>query len=208
MAKPVYWPAGTTGGEANPQARKWRINAVSPLERDAKEFATLAHAAAGNTRKFVGGPYIAHPAEVVSILRRYTDDPATLAAGWLHDVKDDAGITHDELCCRFGVEVAEIVEALSADVTMVKLPRRERVAIAIAKLSVATAKAHNVRAADIISNSRSIAQRDPRFARTYLPEKAGTLLVATLAFPDLLAEAWCVVHNAAQSLSPELKIPA
>lgn len=179
---------------------------MSPLERDAKEFATQAHAAAGNTRKFVGSPYITHPAEVVSILRRYTDDPATLAAGWLHDVKDDAGITHEELCGRFGTEVADIVEALSADLAFAKLPRGERVAIAIAKLSAASGKAHNVRAADIISNSTSIAERDPRFARTYLPEKAKTLIVATLAIPALLAEARCIVLYAAQSLSPELAI--
>jgi (p)ppGpp synthase/HD superfamily hydrolase len=181
---------------------------VSPLERDAKQFATEAHAAAGNTRKFVGGPYIAHPAEVVAILRRFTDDPATLAAGWLHDVKDDAGISHHELCERFGAEVAELVEAVSMDRALAMLSRRERVALAIGKLSAAPGKAHSVRAADIISNSKNIAQRDPRFARTYLPEKADTLRVATRAHPDLLSEAWAVVRVAAKSLIPELEIPS
>lgn len=179
---------------------------MSPLEQDAKQFATEAHAAAGNTRKFVGGPYIAHPAEVVAILRRYTDDPATLAAGWLHDVKDDAGITHDALSNRFGAEVADLVEVVSLDMALAKLPRRERVAIAIGKLSAAPGKAHYVRAADIISNSKDIAQRDPRFARTYLREKADTLRVATRADSDLLAEAWEVVREAAKSLIPELVI--
>lgn len=179
---------------------------MSPLEQDAKQFATQAHAAAGNARKFVGGPYIAHPAEVVLILRRYIDDPATLAAGWLHDVKDDAGIFHHELCERFGAEVAELVEAVSMDRALAMLPRRERVALAIGKLSTAPSKAHSVRAADIISNSKNIAQRNPKFARTYLPEKADTLRVATRAHPDLLAEAWVVVIEAAKSLTPELVI--
>jgi (p)ppGpp synthase/HD superfamily hydrolase len=177
---------------------------MTPLERDAKQFATEAHASAGNTRKFVGGPYIAHPAEVVAILRRYTDDAATLAAGWLHDVKDDAGITHAELAQRFGDEVAELVEWVSADTATSHLPRRERVSIAVKKIGIAPGKAHLLRAADILSNSRDIAERDPGFARTYLPEKADTLRALSLAHPDLLAEAWGAVRNAGQSLTPEL----
>lgn len=181
---------------------------MTPLERDAKQYATEAHAAAGNTRKFIGGPYITHPAEVVSILRRYTDDPATLAAGWLHDLKDDAGISHAALVARFGDEVADLVEWVSADTATAHLPRRDRVTIAIAKIGFAPGKAHTLRAADILSNSRNIAERDPRFARTYLPEKAATLQVLSLAHPDLLAEAWAAVRNAGQSLTPELVFDA
>lgn len=178
---------------------------MSPLERDAELFATQAHNAAGNTRKFVGGSYISHPAEVVAILRRYTDDPATLAAGWLHDVKEDAGISHDELCARFGDEVAELVEWVSDGGAIAHLPRRNRVAIAITKLCAAPGKAQSVKAADIVSNCKNIAELDPRFARTYLPEKADTLRVLTLADPELLAEAWAVVREAGQSLTPEME---
>lgn len=181
---------------------------MTPLELDAMQFATEAHAAAGNTRKFVGGPYIAHPAEVVSILRRFTDDPATLAAAWLHDLKDDAGITHAELVSRFGFEVAQLVEWVSFDDEYAHLARRDRVARAIAKIGSAPSKAHSLKAADILSNSKNIVERDPRFARTYLPEKADTLRVLSLAHPDLLSEAWASVRNAGLSLNPELVFDA
>ena len=181
---------------------------MSFVEQDAQVFATEVHDAAGNMRKYVGGPYIVHPAEVVEILRRFTADIATLATAWLHDVKDDAGVTHSMLAARFGDEVASLVEWVSIDVGTQHLSRRERVERAILKIGIAPAKAQNVKAADTISNCKSISLLDPKFARTYLPEKARALSVMTAADPDLLAEAWSVVRQAAEVLSVKLHFVA
>ncbi|KZN20435.1 MULTISPECIES: hypothetical protein [Pseudomonas] len=80
---------------------------------------------------------------------------APLAAGWLHDVKDVAGIFHHELCERFGTEVAELVEAVNMDKAQAMLSRRERVALAIGKISAAPGKAHSVRAASAANGAQS-----------------------------------------------------
>ena len=60
----------------------------------ARVFATAAHAAVGQLRKYTFEPYIVHPAEVFAIVS--TVDGATeemMAAAWLHDTVEDTGVT-------------------------------------------------------------------------------------------------------------------
>ena len=53
----------------------------------------------------------------------------------------------------------------------------------------APAEAQTIKLADLISNSRSIMEHDPAFARTYLEEKRMLLEVMTKGDPGLYAEA-------------------
>ena len=160
------------------------------LEDRARTFATAAHAAVGQLRKYTHEPYIVHPAEVVQILksRGYTD-PAMVAAAWLHDVVEDTGVTLELVRAEFGDEVATLVGWL----TDVSRPdhgnRAARKAVDRAHTAAAPAAAQTIKCCDLISNTRSIVEHDPKFAVTYLAEKRQLLEVMTKADVSLLQQA-------------------
>src|SRR5215470_8652786 len=72
----------------------YRPQADADLVRRAFVFACEKHH--GQTRKS-GDPYITHPVEVTEILADLEMDEQTLAAGLLHDVVEDCGLTTEEL---------------------------------------------------------------------------------------------------------------
>ncbi len=80
------------------------------LVEDAYLFAKEKHN--GVTRKS-GEPYIQHPLEVAYILASLQGGPATLAAGFLHDVVEDTDTTIDDIKQRFGEDVAFLVDSLT-----------------------------------------------------------------------------------------------
>ena len=60
-----------------------------------------------------GEPYIQHPIEVAYILASLQGGPATLAAGFLHDVVEDTDTTVEDIKNRFGEDVAFLVDSLT-----------------------------------------------------------------------------------------------
>lgn len=125
----------------------------------------------GQTRKYTGEPYINHPAGVVDILASVTSDPATLAAGWLHDTIEDTGTTLDALARSFPPEVCELVDALTERPDRLRPGNRyHRKAQEAARLSRAPEKAQTIKYADLLDNGPSIVQHDPKFARVYVRE--------------------------------------
>lgn len=155
----------------------------------ARIFATAAHAACGQLRKYTYEPYIVHPAEVVSIVKTVEHTDEMLAAAWLHDVVEDTGVTLETVRVEFGAEVAELVGWL----TDVSRPdhgnRAARKAVDRAHSAAAPAAAQTVKLADLISNTRSIMAHDEKFAKTYLEEKRLLLAVMTKGDATLMAEA-------------------
>lgn len=144
----------------------------------ARLFATAAHAAVRQVRKYTGEPYIDHPAEVVQILIGLNDvTPAMIAAAWLHDVVEDTGVTLDLVREEFGGEIAKLVYGL----TDVSRPedgnRATRKAIDRAHTAAQCPRVKTIKLADLISNTRSIVARDPEFAKVYLAEKRELLEV-------------------------------
>ncbi len=79
--------------------------------REAFLFAALAHD--GQMRKQDGIPYIVHPFETAKILTQIHADETTLIAALLHDVPEDTDRTLEEIECRFGRQVAYIVEGIT-----------------------------------------------------------------------------------------------
>jgi (p)ppGpp synthase/HD superfamily hydrolase len=160
------------------------------IVRKAQVYAMAAHAAVGQKRKYTGEPYIVHPAEVARIVAGVPGaTPDMVAAAWLHDVVEDTDCTFTDVHVAFGADIAALVGWLT-DVSRPEDGNRAyRKAVDRAHTAEAPAEAQTIKLADLISNSRSIMEHDPAFARTYLEEKRLLLAVMTRGDAGLHAEA-------------------
>lgn len=93
------------------EARKYIHDPISltMIER-AANYASVHHA--GQFRRS-GEPYMVHCNSVAYILATLRVGPQTIAAGFLHDVIEDCGISHDELAAEFDNEIADLVESVT-----------------------------------------------------------------------------------------------
>ena len=159
----------------------------------ARVFATAAHAAVGQKRKYTFEPYIVHPTEVASIVASVSHTNEMLAAAWLHDTVEDTGVSIVDIQVEFGNEVASLVGWLT-DVSKPEQGNRAvRKAIDREHTARAPAAAQTVKLADLIANSRSILAHDTAFARVYLEEKRMLLEVLTRGDATLMAQARRIV---------------
>ncbi len=60
-----------------------------------------------------GDPYIIHPVAVASLLKEIGATPKVIAAGFLHDVVEDTGISLEQIENYFGNEVRGLVEGVT-----------------------------------------------------------------------------------------------
>ena len=162
----------------------------------ARVFATAAHAAAAQLRKYTNEPYIVHPNEVASIVDSVegaTDE--MVAAAWLHDVVEDTGVTIEVIRAEFGEKVAELVGWLTDVSRPEQGNRATRKAIDRAHTAMAPAEAQTIKLADLISNCSSIVEHDANFAKTYLEEKRLLLEVLTKGNRELWEKANAIVSK-------------
>ena len=168
--------------------------------KKAIEFATKAHE--GQIRKYTGEPYIVHPLEVSDIVSSVEHTEEMLMAAVLHDTVEDTDTTIQDIDREFGPVVAQLVDEL----TDVSKPedgnRATRKGIDRDHSAQASAQGQTIKVADLISNTSSITEHDPDFAKVYMKEKALLLQVLDLADKNLLKKAqkmldnWSVrVHN-------------
>ena len=80
---------------------------MTDLVSKAIVFSTEAHD--GMRRRKSEAPYVLHPMEVGAVIGTMTDDQEVIAAGILHDVVEDAGITIDKIGEMFGERVMALV---------------------------------------------------------------------------------------------------
>jgi len=80
------------------------------LVQRAYELAKIAHE--GQTRAS-GEPYITHCVAVARILSELRLDPATIAAGLLHDVVEDTILDIEDIKAEFGEEIANLVDGVT-----------------------------------------------------------------------------------------------
>jgi (p)ppGpp synthase/HD superfamily hydrolase len=154
----------------------------------AAAFAGMCHAR--QLRKYTGGLYIYHPAEVAEIVRSVPHDEAMLAAAWLHDVVEDCGITLPEIRLRFGMDVAKLVDELTNPPNIEGENRASRKARVLVRYTTASARACTIKLADIISNAPSIRHYDPKFWEVWGNEARHLYVVMSdRADPVLLAKA-------------------
>jgi len=153
----------------------------------AKLFATAAHGAIGQVRKYTGEPYVTHPIRVMNLVSTVIKDEKVLAAALLHDVIEDTAITKEDIALEFGVDVADMVVALSDPPKVEGGPNRKaRKAMDRDRLSKASASVQTVKVADMIDNTESIVAHDPKFSKVYLEEKRLLLQVLTKADAGLV----------------------
>ncbi len=121
--------------------------------RRAAEFAAKAHE--GALRKGSRIPYISHPMEVAMIVALMTDDKDLIAAAYLHDVIEDAGVTYQELEREFGSHIAQLVKKESEDKSKTWMERKQAT---IDRLAVAEKEDKILAFGDKLSNLRSTAK--------------------------------------------------
>lgn len=152
-----------------------------------KAFAAMMfarHAHRDQRRKYTNNPYIDHLAEVAGIVAA-TDIAGSsmdtiVSVAWLHDCIEDQRVDVYELATQFGQEIAQGVLLLSDLETNGN--RAERKAASRARLAAAPGWVQSIKCADLISNTSSIVQHDPKFAVTYLEEKR--LLLNAMIYAD------------------------
>ncbi len=100
-------------------------------------------------------PYVSHVAGVALLLARHGFDDEVCAAGALHDVLEDCGVTRDDVEARFGARVASLVVQVSEEDK--SLPWEARKAAYLDRFPREPWEAQAITLADKIDNLRSIA---------------------------------------------------
>lgn len=155
----------------------------------ALEFATLKHA--GQLRKYTYEPYIVHPIEVAELVRWAGGSDEDIATALLHDTVEDTDATNEDIVAMFGVGIAIKVWFLTDGIPMSAGSRKVRKKLEADRMVNAPAGVANVKVADFISNTKSIAKYDRGFARVYLLEKEYALTKLTHADSRL----WALAKN-------------
>jgi (p)ppGpp synthase/HD superfamily hydrolase len=132
-----------------------------------EQFATHWHG--DQVRKYTGEPYIEHCREIVEILKGVPHTEDMLAAAWLHDVLEDTECPMSAIAKEFGLTVLDMVYHLT-DCDKSNGNRAKRKAIDRERLGAASAEVQTIKLADLISNTKSIVEHDPKFAKVYLAE--------------------------------------
>ncbi len=126
---------------------------------DAIEFAAAKHSAQRRKDKDAS-PYINHPIALAALLARVAgiEDVTVLQAAILHDTIEDTDTSYAELAQRFGVEVADIVMAVTDDKELEKAQRKE---LQVERAAHASRDVALVKWADKICNLRDMTSAPP-----------------------------------------------
>lgn len=166
----------------------------------ARDFAHHVHRT--QKRKWTGDSYFVHLQEVAKLCEDRGLNPNVVAVAWLHDTIEDQPVTYDQIATEFGKEIADNVLALTNEPTIHGGPNRKARKIKdLERLAKASPDAQSVKCADLISNTSDIVKHNPKFARTYLPEKRAILIALTKADPVLRRMAWSSLIAAEEALA-------
>ena len=139
------------------QIESYNPNADLSVVVKAYNFAEMAHSNAQT--RFSGERYFIHPYNVALILADLHVDVQTIAAGLLHDVVEDTGITYNEIKREFGEEIANMVDGVTKLSKVKYRNKEERQAESLRKMIVAMSKDIRVviiKLADRLHNIRTL----------------------------------------------------
>lgn len=175
---------------------------MSPLLIAAQAVATVAHH--GQLRRYTERPYVTHPAAVAERMRLHDAVVELQAAAWLHDVVEDTAVTLDQLAAHFPPETVAAVDYMTERFTSSSYPgmnRAARKAAELERLAGGTPAQQSLKLADLIDNTGSIVERDPKFAAVYLPEKRALLDALDRAWSSMRNDAYDVLTSAERMLA-------
>ncbi len=154
------------------------LEKVSELQPDAdldlieRAYVYSARAHAGQVR-LSGEPYLSHPLEVAYILADMRLDPASVAAGLLHDVLEDTQARPEEIEELFGPVVKNIVSGVTKLSEVTFSSSQARQAESIRKMLLAMAddlRVILIKLADRLHNMRTLAFHRPEKRRAIARE--------------------------------------
>lgn len=134
-------------------------------------FAEKHHGQIHQVRKYTGEPYINHPMAVAALVDAVGGTDEMIAAALLHDTVEDTYATIDNIRLLFGDTVAEYVEWLTDISKPSDGNRAIRKKIDRDHIVNAPSEVKTIKLADLIHNTASIVEHDPKFAKIYLAEK-------------------------------------
>lgn len=182
---------------------------MQSLEERARRYATKAHAACDQRRKYTLEPYIVHPAAVVELVRGVCLVEEVLAAAWLHDTVEDTGSTIIDIEEHFGPDVAALVAMVTNPEQLPGTNRMNRKRAHFLHTANASGEAQTIKLADIIDNTREILRYDPHFARVYLIEKRIQLAGLQRGNEFLRGQAENIIEQGiSQLMMPPYNVPA
>lgn len=172
---------------------------MTPRLKRAHEYARACHA--GQKRKYTEEPYYeSHLCEVASIVAEVTSNEHMIIAALLHDVVEDTDQTIEDVHREFGHRVAVLVDQLTDVSSPEDGNRAIRKEMDRKHLIGAEPDAQTVKLADLISNTRNIVERDPKFGHVYLREKEAVLKVLQQGDPSLLKRAEAILAESREKL--------
>ena len=131
------------------------------------ELAEKCHA--DQERKYTFEPYFVHLREVASIVSSLEDSTHhEVIAAILHDVVEKGNISLEFIKENFGDIVSNYVDYLSDDRNIEAMNRKERIKNLFTEFTKGPNKVNNLKAIDILSNTRSTILCDARYGATYL----------------------------------------
>lgn len=140
------------------------------ITQQAYQYADKCHK--GQTRKYVGTPYIFHPVAVADMVSTHLPEYGEIgiAVALLHDVLEDTDATYGDLQKRFGTEIANGVLGLS-DVSKPEHGNREvRKSMDREHVINSGNMCILIKLCDLIHNVESIRIHDKKFYEIYVKE--------------------------------------
>lgn len=136
-------------------------------------FARCAHR--NQKRRYTNEAYINHPIAVARLVATSGADVDTIIAAVLHDVIEDTDVSAEALEAEFGnrvmVLVLEVTKGFESLIAEQPNTKESLYKAHLHLLSKTSPEAATIKLADIIDNTSTLHERDPKRALTYLPEK-------------------------------------
>lgn len=191
---------------------------LTKLERSAWEFAVEAHGE--QRRKFTNEPYVKHLERVAHTVKKFDGTTGKVMAALLHDVLEDTPVKPkeleaflEEICDGTNANAQEVllwVQELTDQFIKSAYPghnRKRRKEMEVQRLSSISLPAQAIKLADIIDNTRDIAQNDRNFAKVYIPEILALVKILKNAQPFRLYLLACYEVQKALFLIQKKKDP-
>jgi GTP pyrophosphokinase len=142
-----------------------RYHPRDDMEIISRAYAYAQEAHAGQVR-MSGEPYFSHPTNVALILADIMMDPATIAAGLLHDVVEDVeGVTSETIEKLFSAEIGQMVDGVTKLNHVDFFSKHQQKTESIRKMFMAMAKEIRVvliKLADRLHNMRTLDTQKPQ----------------------------------------------